>query len=229
MYWCRRHANTLLRYRDFPCRNVLAMLPGTDPKLAKEVIVVSAHYDHVGIWQGDVYNGADDNASGTTALLELARVLKARGTRRSILFIAFDAEEKGLWGSRNWVRYPTVPLENVVAQINFDMIGRMQDDELYVLGTNSSKELADLIVKEFDKEKVTTYSIDACPHADHWPFFQSRIPSVTFCDGMHHDYHLPTDDAEKIDIGEMEQVIRIALESIRRLDARSERVKFSAE
>lgn len=227
--WVRDHAGLLGKCRDFQCRNVLALLPGTDSKLAKEVIVVSAHYDHLGVYLGDIYNGADDNASGTAAILEIARVLKSQGTRRSILFIAFDAEEKGLWGSRHWVGHPTVPLDRVGAQINLDMVGRMYEKRVFLMAANSSKELVDLVTEEFGKEKITFYKMDAFPNTDHWPFYRERIPAITFGTGLHYDYHLPTDDTEKIDFVEMERVVRSALESIKRLDARAERVKFSAE
>ena len=228
-HWIRDHAGVFGTSRDFQCRNVIALLPGTDTKLAKEFIVVTAHYDHEGVYLGEVYNGADDNASGTAAILELARVLKKLGTRRSILFIAFDGEEKILWGSRHWAKHPTVPLKQVVAQINIDMVGRIYENQLYLIGADSSKELTDLVTKEFGKEKLKLQNVDAIALADHWPLFRKRIPTVTFCNGLHYDYHLPTDDTEKINFADMELAVRAVLRSIQRLDSRAERVEFSVK
>lgn len=228
--WCRRNYSAQLgKYKDFECRNVVALLPGTDPKLKDEVMVLSAHYDHMGIWRGDIYNGADDNASGTAAILELARVLKKQGTRRSILFIAFDAEEKGLWGSRNWVEYPTVPLAKIVTHLNLDMVGRMRYDQMYILGADCSDPLLAMITEKAYDAEITTTELGSYPGGDHWAFFRERIPSVMFFTGLHEDYHLPTDDTEKIDFDAMTKTLEMILEVVKELDARAEKVKFTAD
>src|SRR3972149_5837928 len=128
-------------------RNILGMIPGNDPELKNEVIVVGAHYDHVGFGNsrnsfgpyGRIHHGADDNASGTAALLEFAEAFNflPEPPKRSILVAAWDAEEKGLLGSKYWVSHPTVPLKKIVATFNLDMIGRLRNDHLYIYGSRS--------------------------------------------------------------------------------------------
>ena len=133
-------------------RNVLAILEGGDPQLRDQVIVVGAHYDHVGYGgrgyslgpYGYIHPGADDNASGTAAVLELAEAFTVLSgpPKRSILFAAWDAEEKGLLGSKHWVAHPTVPLDRVAAAVNLDMVGRLRDEHLIVFGSRSGLRLA---------------------------------------------------------------------------------------
>ena len=216
-------------HQTFPCRNVLGVLPGSDPELKNEVIIISAHYDHLGVRCGQVYNGADDNASGTASMLELARVLASRKQRprRTILFAAWDGEEKGLLGSSHWTQSPTFPIGQVVAVLNLDMIGRLRSDKLMVLGSGSSEQLSDIIHSRADRAKLKLLEWEMGGNSDHWPFYLVKIPSVTFCTGIHRDYHAPTDDIERVDFDGLERVARLALGLVSELGNREARVEFS--
>ena len=215
-------------------RNVLAMLPGSDPELRSQVIIVGAHYDHVGYGNrhtsregaGEIHNGADDNASGTSGLLELADALTRlpAAPKRSVLLIGFDAEERGLLGSKHWAAYPTVPLERVALMLNLDMIGRLRDDCLRVFGTRSavgSRRLISLQNDEPDLRLEFPWMLK--PHADHYPFFEKQIPVVMFHTGLHDDYHTPRDDAELINSQGMSRVVRLLFALVYEL-ANGERV-----
>ncbi len=178
-------------------KNVVATLPG-EGELAKEFIVIGAHYDHVGMGgQGSlapetiaVHNGADDNASGTVSLLEVARTLKntLSGNRRTIVFIAFSAEERGLIGSRYYVRNPRFALENTVAMLNLDMVGRFTGDVLTVFGTGTGKEFESLLEKEASTEAIKLEKIPfGYGPSDHQSFFEMKIPVLHFFTGLHND------------------------------------------
>jgi len=201
-------------------RNVLGLLGGADPELAQETIVVGAHYDHVGrgTWRnsrdprGEVHNGADDNASGTSGLVELAEAFAALPTppRRSVLFAAWDAEELGMLGSKHWVAHRTIPGRRVVFLLNMDMIGRLRENRLEVFGVRSGRGLRRLVAEcnrpGFDCQFV--WSTD--PKADHWPFFDAGTPFVALHTGLHDEYHTPDDDAHLIDHEGMRRVLRLA-------------------
>lgn len=187
-------------------RNVIGLLPGASRP--DEYVVVGAHYDHLGneptfrdrSGPAQIHNGADDNASGTAGLIELARAL-AGGPRpaRSILFIAFSGEELGLFGSRHYVREPTVPLEAVKAMVNFDMIGRLRPDLLEVTGVPTAEEFETLVETAAASAELA-YSAPTRIRADsdHAPFHRKNIPVIFVFTGMHKDYHRPTDDWEEI-------------------------------
>jgi hypothetical protein len=144
--------------RETPSFNVVGILPGSDPKLKDEAIVIGAHYDHLGRGgegslaprEGDIHHGADDNASGVAGVLELARILSSSNPkpRRTIIFIAFSGEEEGLIGSNYYVNHPVVPLTNTVAMVNMDMIGRLKDRKLIVGGVGTSREWPSIIESE---------------------------------------------------------------------------------
>ena len=142
--------------RESPSFNVVGILPGADPKLKNEAIVIGAHYDHLGLGgegslaarEGEIHHGADDNASGVAGLLELARMFSAQKPRRTIVFIAFSGEEEGLIGSSYYVNHPVVPLQNTVAMINMDMIGRLNQKKLIVGGVGTAKEWNDIVTSE---------------------------------------------------------------------------------
>ncbi len=198
-------------YQEFSgrYRNILGLLPGSDPKLRDEVIVVSAHYDHVGYGNsgnsrgptGYIHNGADDNASGTAALVEVAEAITNLqiSPRRTILFALWDAEEKGLWGSAHWAGTPTVPRQNVKMMINVDMIGRLRKGELICYGTRTCKGLRQLVSRHNnDKNLKLDYTWEIPDNSDHWPFFQRKIPVLMFHTGLHNDYHTPNDDLHKV-------------------------------
>ncbi len=219
-------------------QNVVAVFEGSDPVLKDEYVALGAHYDHVGVGtpvNGDgIYNGADDDGSGTTALLAMAEALASTTTRpkRSVLFVWHTGEEKGLWGSRYFTDYPTVPLEKIVAQINIDMIGRSKKegdtnprnrslsgpDEIYVIGSKMmSTELGELTeaVNKGYLNLTYNYLYDnpADPNrfffrSDHYNYARKGIPIVFFFDGEHEDYHRPGDSPDKIDYQKMEKITR---------------------
>ena len=201
-------------------RNVLGLLPGSHPELKDEVIVIGAHYDHVGYGTrrnsrgptGYVHNGADDNASGTSGLLELAEAfsLLAESPQRTILFAFWDAEEKGLLGSRYWTTHPTVPLEKVVMAINADMIGRLRKEKLTLFGTRSGYGLRRLVSLQNEGSALKLdFSWSIKPNSDHYPFFQRKIPFLLWHTGMHDAYHTPRDDVGLISHGGIRKVTRL--------------------
>lgn len=200
--------------------NVLAILEGSDPQLRDEVIVVGAHYDHVGYGgqglslgpYGYVHPGADDNGSGTAAVLELAAAFTVLSgpPKRSLVFAAWDAEEKGLLGSKHWVSHPTVPLEHVIAALNLDMIGRLRDDHLIVFGSRSGYGWRRLLSMQNDDSAIRLdFSWSLKPNADHYPFFEHEIPVLMVHTGMHDQYHRPSDVAKLINYPGMTRVTRL--------------------
>ncbi|MEQ8706496.1 MAG: M28 family peptidase [Phaeodactylibacter sp.] len=186
--------------------NLLAMVKGT--RSADSVIVISAHYDHVGERDGKIYNGADDNASGVGALLELARYFQANPAPYSLLFAAFDAEEVGLRGANHFVDEPTVTLQHIILNINMDMIGRNDKEEVYICGTGYHPRLrapldslaeAATIKISFGHESPSPTRADDWTHAsDHGEFHKKGVPFLYFGVEDHPDYHQPTDDTERI-------------------------------
>jgi hypothetical protein len=216
-------------------RNVLGLLRGSDPKLQDQVIVVGAHYDHIGYGTrrnsrgpiGQIHNGADDNASGASGLLELAEAFSMlpEPPKRSILFAAWDAEEKGLLGTRHWLARPTVPREHVVFALNMDMIGRLRNDELTVFGSRTGYGLRRLICRHNPDLKLS-FSWSLRPNADHWSFFEQDIPVLMLHTGLHDQYHAPGDDAELINNAGIRRVARLAFETIHDLANRAEPPRF---
>lgn len=240
-------------------QNVVAVFEGSDPVLKNEYVALGAHYDHVGSGpavNGDsVYNGADDDGSGTTALLAMAEALAKAGKRprRSVLFVWHAGEEKGLWGSRYFTAYPTVPLENIVAQINLDMIGRSKKEgdtsaknktlsgtnEIYVIGSKMmSTELGEL-TETVNKQYLNLtydyrYDDPADPNrfffrSDHINYARKGIPIVFFFDGEHEDYHGRGDSADKIDYQKMERVTRTVYMMVWELASRPARPKVDKQ
>jgi aminopeptidase YwaD len=187
--------------------NVLAYLPGK----TSEYIIIGAHYDHLGYGNasslapsdiGKIHPGADDNASGTAGVLELARIFSRRGQRmqRGILFMTFAGEELGLLGSADWVKEPTRPLGEAVAMINMDMIGRIRDNKVYVggVGTGTTfKPLVEKVAAKYDFKLA--YSAGGYSASDHTSFVVKSVPSLFFFSGLHSDYHKPSDTWDKID------------------------------
>ncbi|MEP0841917.1 MAG: M28 family peptidase, partial [Phycisphaerae bacterium] len=202
-------------------RNVVGLLPGRGPK-ADEYVVVGAHYDHLGrtpprrptgsapAGEAQIHNGADDNASGTAGLIELARAFGARGApRRSLLFIAFSGEELGLFGSAHYVDHPLVPIEKTVAMLNLDMIGRMRGDKVDVLGIDTAREFDALIRPRGERLglKVNAGTGGFGP-SDHASFYKKKVPAVHFFTGLHNEYHMPEDDAATINAPGAARVVR---------------------
>jgi hypothetical protein len=202
-----------------PARNVLAELEGDGPH-ADETIVIGAHYDHLGYGGFGslapqavhvIHPGADDNASGTAALLEVARQLaeraKVKKFPRRFLFISFTGEERGLLGSARYVRDPLVPLDKTIAMLNMDMVGRMKDNKLTVYGIDTATEFAPLVAR-LDEPfgfKIIGEKGGFGP-SDHASFFGKKIPVLFFFTGLHADYHRPTDTADKLDVPDMRRV-----------------------
>lgn len=203
-------------------RNLLALLPGTDPTLAQEVILVGAHYDHVGYGNrsnsfgpfGYIHNGADDNASGTACLLELVDAFAALPTRprRSILFALWDGEEKGLLGSQHWLAHPTLPRQRLRFAFNVDMVGRLRDDHVEVLGSRTAAGLRQVVSRQnADENLQLDFSWEMKANSDHHPFFAASVPVLMFHTGLHDDYHRPSDDVERIQSDGIARVTRLAL------------------
>jgi len=215
--------------------NVAGMIEGSDPKLQNETIILSAHYDHDGMRNGQIFYGADDNGSGTVGVIELARAFAANPAkpRRSLVFIVFAAEERGLLGSYYYAAHPLRPLATTRAVINFDMIGRNEapsaqteglmkiagdtSNELNLIGTINSPEYRAVVERE--DEIVGLHlnykwdgdaALNVFQRSDQFPFALHDIPAVWWFTGFHPDYHQPTDTVEKINFVKMEKIVRLA-------------------
>jgi len=191
-------------------RNVVALLRGDDPNRRMEIVIVGAHYDHLGRGPfgslepeaNEIHNGADDNASGVAALLEAAdRLAHRQPPARSILFIAFTGEEFGLLGSAYYAREPTIPLERTVAMLNLDMVGRLGSGQLIVYGVDTAAEWEEL-VSETAAELGLEVAFNGSGYgpSDHTSFYSQDIPVLHFFTNVHSEYHKPSDDWELIDV-----------------------------
>ncbi len=220
-------------------RNILGLLPGSDPELAREVILVGAHYDHVGYGSnnnsygptGYIHNGADDNASGVAGVLELidACAQLAERPRRTILFAFWDGEEQGLLGSQYWVSDPTVELNRVKFAVNCDMIGRLREQKLEVYGTRTGVGLREVLSRANAESDLTLdYTWEMKANSDHHTFFTQRIPVVMFHTGLHDDYHRPSDDAHKVNSAGMRSVSQFMFEFVLELAERQDSLPFRA-
>jgi len=188
--------------------NVLCVVPGTDPALAGETVVVGAHYDHLGRVEGAVHPGADDNASGTAVVLSLARAfLEAGGAPRTLVFALFGAEEIGLVGSRHYVAQPARPLDRTVAMVNLDMVGRASTGKLAIGGVDSAAGLGDTVKAALAAESLAA-SLTGSPFgpSDHSSFYRAGVPALFFHTGSHADYHRPSDTADKLDLAGMARI-----------------------
>ncbi|MEO5903508.1 MAG: M28 family peptidase [Gemmatimonadaceae bacterium] len=221
-----------------PTQNVVAILPGSDPRYSGQYIVIGAHFDHLGREtqfaldpeaKDAIRNGADDNASGTAAVLQLARMLSAIHPRRSIIFANFSGEEEGLLGSQWFVDHPPVPLDSVMAMVNFDMVGRLNSDKLLVYGTATATELP-AILDSANAHSATPLRVsgggDGFGSSDQTSFYARNIPVLHFFTDIHNDYHRATDDIEKINSGGEARVVDLAYRMIRSLDDLPGRLSF---
>lgn len=190
-------------------QNLIAVLPGSDPVLRNEIILIGAHYDHVGRGNqtnshgpfGYIHNGADDNASGTAALLELADAFASMtpAPKRTLVFAFWDAEEMGLLGSMHWLKQPTHPLKSIRQVINIDMLGRLREGKVIVVGWRSAPGLRNRLVRQNPKgDLLYHYEPKVIGDSDHYPFYVAGIPSLHLDTGKHDDYHRPSDDADKL-------------------------------
>lgn len=226
--------------------NVIAYIKGSEKP--DEYVVISAHYDHVGIANGEIFNGADDNGTGTSAVLEIARVFneqkkKGNAPKRSIIFLHCTGEEYGLHGSRFFVNSGIVRMADIVADLNVDMIGRTdfkyensKKDYIYLVGSDKlSQELHDL--SESVNKKYTnllldyTYNDEKNPEmiyyrSDHYNFAKYGIPVIFYYSGEHADYHKPTDTADKIDFGKMLKRTRLIFVTAMELAYKEGRIKL---
>ena len=205
-------------FREF--HNILTAVEGRDPELKDQVVVISAHYDHVGYGSasnsfgpiGSIHNGADDNASGVAALMEVAEALSrlAEPTRRSILIAFWDGEEKGLLGSEHWASHPTVPLDRISIMVNADMVGRLRNQRVEVFGTRTSPGLRRLVSSQNDlSQLLLDFNWQLKPDSDHHTFLMRNVPIVMLHTGLHRDYHRPSDDADKINAEGLKQVAQL--------------------
>lgn len=211
-----------------PLRNVVASVEGSDPQLRNEWVIIGAHYDHLGLdgeysldpqGSGQIHHGADDNASGTSGVLELARVAAAAPGRfgRSLMFIGFAGEEIGLLGSSHFANNPTIPIENVAAMINLDMIGRLRDDRVYVSGVGTGAGFTEALEELNDTGLTLDYSDSGMGASDHMSFNIKEVPVLFFFSGLHGDYHRPTDTAEKIEVDGALKVLALVDSMMERL------------
>jgi len=226
-----------LAFEESTTSNIVGVVEGTDPALKNEYVVVGAHYDHIGMGDENslassnepaIHYGADDNASGTAGIIELARVVSASPLKRSVLFMAFSGEEKGLLGSKHWVTTPTVPLERIVAMINLDMIGRLKDGKLNVQGLGTSARWPAVIdsAKKGLPLTVTT-TADGFGPSDHSSFTGKGIPVLFFFTGLHGDYHRPSDTWDKVNAEGQVTVLTMVERSIRAIGDTPERPEFA--
>ncbi len=226
--------------------NVLGYLEGTDKK--EELLVITAHYDHLGVQNGEVYNGADDDGSGTVTVLELAEAFskaaqEGKRPRRSILFMTVSGEEKGLWGSDFYTSHPVYPLEKTIADLNIDMIGRVDKsyagkkdsaNYVYIIGANKLSTELDSINKVVNKNSVNIildekYNDENDPErfyyrSDHYNFAKNGIPVIFYFTGVHKDYHKPTDDIDKINFPKMVKIGKLVFGTAWELANREKRI-----
>ena len=219
-------------------QNVMALIPGRDAALASEYVVIGAHFDHLGRSAasamdpeaGDaIRSGADDNASGAAAILELARRLAAAPPRRSVLVVHFTAEELGLLGSQWFVEHAPVATDSIVAMLNFDMVGRLRADRLIVYGTGTARELPDILASANAGTGLRIASVaDGFGPSDHSSFHARGIPVLHFFTDLHDDYHRATDRVEKIDTAGEARIVALAERVVREVADRSSRLTVPA-
>jgi hypothetical protein len=226
--------------RSLPTQNVVALLPGADPQLRGQFVVVGAHFDHLGRStegaldpdrKNVIRRGADDNASGTAAVLELARLFAAAPPKRSLLFVTFSGEELGLLGSDYIATHSPLPMDSAVAMVNFDMVGRLRDDKLIVYGVATAEELPAILDKANAASSVgtplrLTALGDGFGPSDHSSFYARGIPVLHFFTDLHEDYHSAGDVPSKINAAGEARVVDLAERVIRAIADRPSRLTF---
>jgi hypothetical protein len=224
--------------------NVLAYIEGSD--LKDEVVVLSAHYDHLGIQDGKVYNGADDDGSGTVAVMQLAKAFQeakkqGKGPRRSILILNFSGEEKGLVGSEYYTEHPVFELSKTVCDLNIDMIGRLDDPHknnanyVYLIGSDKLSSELHKISEQANKTYTKlaldyTFNDEKDPNrfyyrSDHYNFAKNKVPVIFYFNGVHEDYHEETDEVQKIDFNKMEKISRLVFYTAWQIANQTARIK----
>jgi hypothetical protein len=216
-----------------PARNVAGVLPGRDETLKHEWILIGGHHDHIGAFEGEgdtVFNGADDNASGVSAVLELAQAFAARSEppRRSIVFATFAAEERGLLGSRAMVDAGHVPTDDLVFMLNLDMIGRNSDRDVTVFGDGFARGLRDVVEAANERHGLPlAFAGDSYEgNSDHDPFYRQSVPFSFFFTGTHPDYHQLGDHISKLDFKRMQSITRLAYDTVFALAERDVALSF---
>ncbi|MGD9723437.1 MAG: M20/M25/M40 family metallo-hydrolase [Pirellulales bacterium] len=219
--WHVEGETTVVR-NEAEVKNVIGVLDGAGPH-ADETIVIGAHYDHLGYGGPgsaapgvkEIHNGADDNGSGSTVLIEVARQFLASGKKppRRLVFIAFTGEERGLIGSARYVRNPLFPLDSTVAMLNLDMVGRLKDEKLIVHGTGTATEF-DALVDRFGKDAGfhLTKQASGFGPSDHSSFYGAKVPVLFFFTGSHKDYHRPSDDFDKLNVSGMRRIADLVVQ-----------------
>ncbi len=222
---------------ELTTQNVVALIRGSDRQLRDEYVVLGAHFDHlgrstVGALDPDagnaIHNGADDNASGTAAIMELARLLARRPPRRSVLLAHFSGEELGLLGSQYFVEHSPVDLARVRAMLNFDMVGRLREDRLMVYGVATAAELPAIVdsANRAGTLRITAIG-DGFGSSDHSSFYARNLPVLHFFTNVHDDYHRATDDAEKVFVGGIARVVTLAERIVRDIADRPAPLTFT--
>jgi hypothetical protein len=230
------HIKVDLKDKIVQSENVFGYVEGTDANLKNEFIVVGAHYDHLGImqvyvkFQGNklvVNNGADDNASGVAALIELARSLSQNPTRRSVAFVAFTAEELGILGSNAFVNEKIIDPKQIAMMINLDMVGRMKDNIINLIGTGSSSIFSGAF-NELDLGDTLSINPSESPlgASDQTAFYLKDIPSIFFFTGVHLDYHKPTDDWDKLNYPGIGRITDFLVKTVNKFGNLDERPPF---
>lgn len=216
--------------------NVVGILPGADPNLRDQRVVIGAHYDHLGFGhfgtldrqaEGKIHPGADDNASGTAVLLELARRLAKLPVKpdRTIIFAAFSGEELGLYGSRHFIEHSD-SISAIKAMINLDMVGRLRENRLTVFGARSGENLSDLVIRNARGLGLNTTDSNDIGRSDHMSFYSKKIPVLHFFTGTHGDYHRATDTWEKLNIEGMAKISDLVLVTAVEIANRKEPIRF---
>ena len=211
-------------------KNVIAIVPGTDAVLKNECITVGAHLDHKGVLNDSIYNGADDNASGSAAVLEIADAVAHSKPKRSVIFILYSAEEEGLLGSRYFVNHTPVPVKNIKFNLNLDMIGRPDGEatDLMAISAGKISQKYKILLQEINQktEKILLDTIDnknLAQRSDQASFFTKGIPNLFFSTGEHPDYHKPGDDPQKIDYQFLQRVSRLSYNLVMELANRPDK------
>jgi aminopeptidase YwaD len=226
--------------------NVIGYIPGKDPSKKNEMIVIGAHFDHLG-WGGEgsgtlastkeraIHHGADDNASGTAGMIETAEAIVKNPLNRPIMFIGFTAEERGLLGSAHFVKNPTIGLDSIAMMINMDMIGRLKDGKLNVGGIGTSSQFKSIIDSIGKKQALTlSFTEDGFGPSDHASFYGKEKPVLFFFTGLHSDYHRPSDTWEKINYDGESTIVQMVLQTLDAIDSKEQKpdyikVKSSAQ
>ncbi|WP_163323499.1 M28 family peptidase [Draconibacterium mangrovi] len=223
--------------KETTTRNVVAMLPGNDENLKDEYVVVGAHFDHLGMGgpgSGSraidtvaVHNGADDNASGVSAVIQLAEKLAGdKSNKRSVLFVAFGAEEMGLLGSKEFTMKSPVETDKMVAMFNFDMIGRLKDDNSVSIGGTKTAEETEDLLNDLNPDFTLAFTGEGIGPSDHASFYLQNIPVIYISTGAHPDYHTPQDDAELINFEGAQKVMSYSAALLDDVVNRAEKLTF---